>query len=94
MASALANCQWLLPLDGGSLPDKALIGGKGWSIANMFSMGLPVPPAFVITTEACKVFLDTGKLPAGLADELVEAMAWLEELTGRRYGGTDRPLLV
>lgn len=94
MASTLANCQWLLPLDGGSLPDKALIGGKGWSIANMLSMGLPVPPAFVITTEACKVFLDTGKPPAGLADELVEAMAWLEELTGRRYGGTDRPLLV
>ena len=94
MASALANCQWLLPLDGGNLPDKALIGGKGWSIANMLSMGLPVPPAFVITTEACKVFLDTGRLPAGLADELVEAMAWLEGLTGRRYGGTDRPLLV
>jgi len=94
MASALTKCQWLLPLDGSSLPDKALIGGKGWSIANMLSMGLPVPPAFVITTEACKVFLDTGELPAGLADELVEAMAWLEELTGRRYGGADRPLLV
>ena len=73
MAESLSSCRWLLPLDGGSLPDKDLIGGKGWSIAHMLSLELPVPPAFVITTEACAAYLQDGALPAGLQEELAAA---------------------
>jgi pyruvate,orthophosphate dikinase len=94
MTHALSGCRWLLPLDGSSLPDKTLIGGKGWSIAHMLSLGLPVPPAFVITTEACTAYLDQGTLPDGLEEELAAAMAWLEEQSGRSYGHGSSPLLV
>ena len=94
MTDTLAGCRWLLPLDGSSLPDQNLIGGKGWSIAHMLSLGLPVPPAFVITTEACRAYLDTGVLPDGLYDELTAGIAWLEAQTGRSFGGGESPLLV
>ena len=94
MAEALSGCRWLQPLNGSSLPDKALIGGKGWSIAHMLSLGLPVPPAFVITTEACGAYLERGTLPDGLDEELAAAMAWLEEQSGRCYGHGSSPLLV
>lgn len=86
--------QYLLAIDGTSLPDRQLIGGKAWSIARMRSLGLPVPPAFVITTRACTAFLDTGSLPATLGDELAAGMAWLEAATGGTFGGGPRPLLV
>ena len=86
--------QYLLAIDGTSLPDRQLIGGKAWSIARMRSLGLPVPPAFVITTRACTAFLDTGSLPATLGDELATGMAWLEAATGGTFGGGPRPLLV
>lgn len=86
--------RWLLALDGRDLPEKKLIGGKGWSIAHMLRQGLPVPPAFVITTEACAAYLESGELPGGLDEELQSAMQWLEEQTGRTYGRGDSPLLV
>jgi pyruvate,orthophosphate dikinase len=94
VTDALSSCRWLLPLDGGSLPDRKLIGGKGWSIAHMLSLQLPVPPAFVITTEACAAYMDSGSLPEGLEDELAAAMRWLEEQSGRSYGHGRSPLLV
>ena len=86
--------QYLLAIDGTSLPDRQLIGGKAWSIARMRSLGLPVPPAFVITTRACTAFLDTGSLPATLGDELAAGMAWLEAASGGTFGSGPRPLLV
>ncbi|MEM1187145.1 MAG: pyruvate, phosphate dikinase [Pseudomonadota bacterium] len=94
MGDALSGCRWLLPLDGTRLPEKRLIGGKGWSIAHMLSLELPVPPAFVITTEACAAYLDQGTLPEGLEQELVTAMEWLQEQSGRSYGHGPSPLLV
>lgn len=94
MTATSLQGRWLRALDGHELPDKSLIGGKGWSIANMLAQGLPVPPAFVITTEACAAFLDSGELPAGLDEELETAMHWLEEQTGRTYGRGTAPLLV
>ena len=94
MGHALSECRWLLPLDGSSLPDVGLIGGKAWSIAHMQSLDLPVPPAFVITTDACNAFLREGSLPAGLDTELAAAMDWLEDVSGRTYGGGKSPLLV
>jgi pyruvate,orthophosphate dikinase len=55
-----SNRQWVISLDGSMLPERSLIGGKAWSVARMMSLGLPVPPAFVVTTEACKAFLADG----------------------------------
>ncbi|MFN3642875.1 MAG: pyruvate, phosphate dikinase [Gemmobacter sp.] len=86
--------RWTLTLDGRSLPPVGLIGGKAWSVARMMALGLPVPPAFVITTAACQAFQETGDMPAGLIDEIRAGMADLEARTGHSFGGTDRPLLV
>lgn len=82
-------------LDGSSLPPKALIGGKAWSIARMRQLGLPVPPAFCLTTQLCQEFHASGRtLPADVADMVTQGVHLLEEETGRTFGGTDRPLLV
>ena len=84
----------VLRLDGGVVPQRALIGGKAWSIARMQALGLNVPPAFVITTDACRQCLDDGALPPELHAEIDEGMAWLEAQSGRRFGGGPSPLLV
>ncbi len=89
-----SESNWIIHLDGRELPDRALIGGKAWSIARMTALGLPVPPAFVITTKACLDFLQRGEMPNGLEAEVREAVARLEEKTGRRFGGEEKPLLV
>ncbi|ARR55222.1 pyruvate, phosphate dikinase [Rhizorhabdus wittichii DC-6] len=91
---ALPLGEWALALDGSSLPDKALIGGKAWSVARMSALGLSVPPAFVITTRACGHFLAEGMEPESLADEIDAGIAWLEGRTGRTFGKGPRPLLV
>lgn len=94
MGTPLSECRWVLPLDGSDLPERRLIGGKGWSIAHMLSLKLPVPPAFVITTEACANYLEHGTLPESLMQDLETAMAWLESESGRTYGRGSSPLLV
>lgn len=86
--------RWILPLDGASLPDRKLIGGKAWSVARMAALGLHVPPAFVITTEACLAYLAQGAFPAGLQDEIATGLAWLEGQTGRSFGTGDKRLLL
>ena len=91
MAKPLGS--YVLALDGSALPSRELIGGKAWSVARMLSLGLRVPPAGVITTDACRTYLETGSVPAELGAELDAAIAWLESATGRQFGG-DKPLLV
>lgn len=86
--------RWIRGLDGKDLPSRDLIGGKAWSIAHIRSLGLSVPPAFVITTKACTAFLETGDFPPDLEAELVMSMASLEADTGRSFGHGPRPLLV
>ncbi len=81
-------------IDGGDLPPRGLIGGKAWSLARMSAMGLAVPPAFVVTTEACRAFLADGNLPRSLIGELAAGIAVLETATGRIFGRGPRPLLV
>ncbi|WP_196441221.1 pyruvate, phosphate dikinase [Planomonospora sp. ID67723] len=73
---------------------KDLLGGKGANLAEMTNLGLPVPPGFTITTEACRSFLADGRLPAGLEEEIAAHLAALEGQTGRRLGQADDPLLV
>ena len=73
---------------------KELLGGKGANLAEMTRLGLPVPPGFVVSTEACRVWLRTGQAPARLAAELDEHLHALEAQVGRRLGQPDDPLLV
>jgi len=73
---------------------KDLLGGKGANLAEMTNIGLPVPPGFTITTEACKVYLDEGSEPAEMAAEVSEHLAALEEKMGKRLGDAADPLLV
>ncbi|MGI8536855.1 MAG: pyruvate, phosphate dikinase [Mycobacteriales bacterium] len=71
-----------------------LLGGKGANLAEMTMLGLPVPPGFVITTEACRTYLRTGEVPTELAAEVQEHLASLEAAMGKRLGDADNPLLV
>lgn len=73
---------------------KDLLGGKGANLAEMTNLGLPVPPGFTITTEACRAFLAEGAEPAGLAEEIAAHLAELERTMGRRLGDAEDPLLV
>ncbi|MCP4870667.1 MAG: pyruvate, phosphate dikinase [Proteobacteria bacterium] len=89
----------------GSAADKNLLGGKGANLAEMSSLGLPVPPGFTLTAELCMDYLDSlggtgfgtppdGPLPDGLIEEVDSAMATVEEILGKRFGATENPLLV
>jgi pyruvate, orthophosphate dikinase len=80
----------------GRAKDKALLGGKGANLAEMAALGLPVPPGFTITTEVSRHVMEHGEgtYPEGLAAEVDEALARLEELTKRRFGDAAEPLLV
>lgn len=74
---------------------KDLLGGKGAGLAEMTSAGLPVPPGFTITTEACNAYYAGGeRFPEGLWDEVKGALARVEQTTGKRFGGDENPLLV
>ncbi|MEU3460268.1 pyruvate, phosphate dikinase [Streptomyces sp. NPDC006733] len=73
---------------------KDLLGGKGANLAEMTNLGLPVPPGFTITTEACKVYLDSGDEPAELRDEVSAHLDALEQKMGKKLGQADDPLLV
>jgi len=79
----------------GSKEQKYLLGGKGANLAEMTNLGLPVPPGFTISTDACKAYLAAGgQLPDGLMDEVAQALSALEDAMGRRLGDDVDPLLV
>ncbi|WKX70224.1 pyruvate, phosphate dikinase [Streptomyces sp. XD-27] len=73
---------------------KDLLGGKGANLAEMTNLGLPVPPGFTITTDACRVYLDSGEEPAALRDEVTAHLEALEAKMGKKLGQADDPLLV
>jgi pyruvate,orthophosphate dikinase len=74
---------------------KKLLGGKGANLAEMSSLGLPVPPGFTITTEVCTYFDANGKsYPDGLDDEVAAALARVEAILGARFGDPSAPVLV
>jgi pyruvate,orthophosphate dikinase len=79
----------------GSKDMKALLGGKGANLAEMTSIGLPVPPGFTITTETCAEYNKSGnKLPPGLLEEVHENVALVEQETGKQFGSETNPLLL
>ena len=74
---------------------RELLGGKGANLAEMTNIGIPVPQGFTVTTEACNKYYDDGKVIANeIVDEIHEKMAKLEELTGKKFGSLENPLLV
>ena len=80
--------------DGGK-GDKNLLGGKGANLAEMASIGLPVPPGFTISTDFCAVYYDEGgQFPQGLRDEVATGLAHIEGVTGKKFGDPADPLLV
>jgi len=78
----------------GSKEMKNLLGGKGANLHEMTNLGIPVPPGFTISTEACVHYFKTGRYPEGLKQQVEEAVRRLEELTGKKFGSTENPLLV
>ncbi len=81
--------------DEGGADLRSLLGGKGANLAEMASIGLPVPPGFTLTTEVCTAFYENGRrYPDGLDAQLDEALQQVERAVGLRFGDPDRPLLV
>jgi len=74
---------------------RGLLGGKGANLAEMTRLGVPVPPGFTITTEACNAYLEGGnKFPRGLWDQVLAALKETEKAAGKIFGGSENPLLV
>jgi pyruvate,orthophosphate dikinase len=78
----------------GDKDQKDLLGGKGANLAEMTNIGLPVPPGFIISTDACRAWMEHGTEPDGLAEEVSAHLATLEEAMGKTPGHADDPLLV
>jgi pyruvate,orthophosphate dikinase len=74
--------------------DIARLGGKGAGLARMARQGLRVPPGFIISTDACRQYLASDSLPAGLLDEVFARLGELEALTGKTFGRGPMPLLL
>jgi pyruvate,orthophosphate dikinase len=88
------NLPHLYDFSTGDGSDKDLLGGKGAGLARMTSLGLPVPPGFTITTDACRATMSTGEVPESLWEEVDAAVARLEAATGRTFGTGPVPLLL
>lgn len=88
------NKRYVYSFSEGDGKNKRLLGGKGANLCEMTRIGLNVPPGFVITTEACMEFLESGQLPVRLMDEALHNIHTLEVQTGKRFGADSNPLLV
>src|SRR5919106_2346888 len=87
--------KWVYDFEEGDASQKNLLGGKGANLAEMTNLGLPVPPGFTITTDACNAYREAGQqFPEGLLDQVAEHRKKLEEKMGRQIGNARDPLLV
>src|ERR1700731_3806061 len=98
-ADGLTSTRWVYAFGGGGADGDAsmknLLGGKGANLAEMSALGLPVPPGFTITTDACNHYFDEGRAhPGDLADQVNAALARVEALVGKGFGHAANPLLV
>ncbi|MBQ8150795.1 MAG: pyruvate, phosphate dikinase, partial [Clostridia bacterium] len=74
---------------------RELLGGKGANLAEMTNIGLPVPQGFTVTTEACTQYYEDGRMiNADIQAEIMEYVTKLEEITGKKFGDKENPLLV
>ena len=99
MSDTATKARWVYAFGAGKADGDAsmknLLGGKGANLAEMSALGLPVPPGFTITTEACTHYYQNGSsFPAGLKDDVAAALAEVESQTGKRFGDAENPLLV
>ena len=87
--------KWVYLFSEGNAKMRDLLGGKGAGVAEMTNAGLPVPPGFTITTEACNAYYDAGKqFPQGLWEQVLAALKIVEQQTGKGFGNKENPLLV
>lgn len=87
--------KWVYLFQEGKADMRDLLGGKGANLAEMTNIGLPVPPGLTITTEACNEYYANGQqFPAGLVDQIKEALAQVEKQIGKKFGDENNPLLV
>src|SRR4026208_731802 len=87
--------KWVYLSTEGDASMRDLLGGKGAGVAEMTRTGVPVPPGFTITTEACNAYYDSGKkFPDGLWEQAIEALKDVEQKTGKKFGDPSNPLLV
>src|SRR5437660_1967995 len=90
-----AGEQWVYMAEDAPAADRDLLGGKGAGLAAMTQAGLPVPPAFTITTAACNAYLRVGnQFPSGLWDQVLASLKRVEQKSGRQLGDASNPLLV
>ena len=86
--------KWIYAFEEGNKDQKDLLGGKGANLAEMTRLGLPVPPGFIITTQACKEYLELGRAPLELQVQVTTALRQLEDKAGQILGDPNDPLLV
>ncbi len=87
--------KWVYAFEEGNASMKNLLGGKGANLAEMSSIGIPVPPGFTVTTEACIAYYEAGnKFPEGMWDQVLENLDALGKKLGRKFGDDSNPLLV
>lgn len=87
--------KWVYLFHEGNKDMRDLLGGKGAGLAEMTNAGLPVPPGFTVTTEACNAYFDAGKqFPEGMWEQVLEAMKTVEKQAGKKFGDPANPLLV
>jgi pyruvate,orthophosphate dikinase len=87
--------KWVYLFTEGDASMRVLLGGKGAGVSEMTRTGVPVPPGFTITTEACNAFYDNNKqFPDGMWEQTKEAMKDIEQKTGKKFGDPSNPLLV
>ncbi|GAC1430691.1 MAG: pyruvate, phosphate dikinase [Ktedonobacteraceae bacterium] len=87
--------KWVYLFSEGNASMRDLLGGKGAGVSEMTNAGLPVPPGFTITTEACNAYYDAEKhFPQGMWEQALEALKIVEQQTGKGFGKQENPLLV
>src|SRR5437879_5780174 len=92
---ATTTKKWVYLFEEGNKDMRDLLGGKGAGVAEMTRAGLPVPPGFTITTEACNAYYASGKkFPDGMWEQAIEALHHVEEKSGKKLGDVKNPLLV
>jgi pyruvate,orthophosphate dikinase len=87
--------KWVYLFTEGNATMRELLGGKGAGVSEMTRTGVPVPPGFTITTEACNAYYESGKqFPEGLWDQALAALKEVEAKVGKKFGDPSNPLLV
>ena len=87
--------KWVYMFTEGNATMRNLLGGKGANLAEMTSLGLPVPQGFTVTTEACTQYYEDGrKINDEIMDQIMDAIVKLEAVAGKKFGDKENPLLV